>query len=461
MREISDQIEKALARNEVRAERIANRARLAFLALVTVVAALNLRTVLGNANLINFAALGLAYLFGLAVFLTLERGAYRPAMKYVTSFLDVTLWCLVLLFYTTVEIPSVALKNPVFLLVFPLVALTAFRHDPKLTAFTGGYAVLLYGCLLAFVSQHTAIRWGDYSAELFTPAVTGIGQATKILILVVYVAVVAFLARDTRAFLHKLVRSAVTLRSRKEAIERELELASLVQAQLLPLPQPPVGGLHLHGTILPGRYVGGDYYDFIRRSDTTVLLIVADVAGKGVPAALIMSALRASVHLFSSMNLSLEELMHRLNTQVYESTSSSGYVTLFLAEIDTAGNSITYINAGHQPPILHRNGQISLLDCGTAPVGMFPKLPSFRAVTEDYFPGTTLVACTDGVWERASAAGELFGERGLQEFVMENATTDGPAFCRSLSEQVRQFGENRPLEDDATLVVARFGVAAG
>jgi phosphoserine phosphatase RsbU/P len=88
------------------------------------------------------------------------------------------------------------------------------------------------------------------------------------------------------------------------------------------------------------------------------------------------------VHLFSSMNLSLEELLHRLNAQVYESTSSSSYVTLFLAEIDTAGNSITYVNAGHQPPILHSNGQISLLDRGTAPVGMFPKLPSFRAATE-------------------------------------------------------------------------------
>jgi sigma-B regulation protein RsbU (phosphoserine phosphatase) len=190
-----------------------------------------------------------------------------------------------------------------------------------------------------------------------------------------------------------------------------------------------------------------------------VLLIVADVAGKGVPAALIMSALRASVHVFSSMNLSLEELMHRLNAQVYESTSSGSYVTLFLAEIDTAGNSITYVNAGHPPPILHSNGQISLLDLGTVPVGMFPKLPSFRAATEDYFPGTTLVACTDGVWERSSTAGALFGECGLQEFVLENATTDGPAFCHRLSEQVRQFGENRPLEDDATLVVARFGVA--
>jgi hypothetical protein len=461
MRNISDQIEKALARNEVRAERIANRVRLAFLALVTVVAGLNLRTVLGNANLINFAALGLAYLFGLAVFLTLKRDAYRPAMKYVTSFLDVTLVCLVLLFYTTVEIPSVALKNPAFLLVFPLIALTAFRHDPKLTAFTGGYAVLLYGCLLAYVWQHTTIRWGDYWAELFTPEVTGVGQATKILILVVYVGVVTFLARDTRAFLHKLVRKEVLLRSRAEAIERELELASLVQAQLLPRPQPPVGGLHLHGTILPGRYVGGDYYDFIRRSDTTLLLIVADVSGKGIPAALIMSAFRASVHLFSSMNLSLEELMHRLNAQVYESTSSSSYVTLFLAEIDTAGNSITYINAGHPPPILHLNGQINLLDRGTAPVGMFPKLPSFRAATENYFPGTTLVACTDGVWERSSTAGELFGERGLREFVMENATTEGVAFCQRLSEQVRQFGENLPLEDDATLVVARFGVAGG
>ncbi len=454
--EIAERIEKTLNRNEAQAERFANRTRLSFMVVVTFVVLLNLRASSGYANVVNLSAVGAAYLQGLVVYFALERKAYRPAMKYVTSLFDVTLLCLVLFLYTKAEILSVSLKNPAFLLLFPLITLTVLRYDPMLTAVTGGWATLLYGCLFVYVWRHTGIEGGGYTAELFSPAVTWVGQGTKILILIAFVIVASYLAGHTRSMFHKLVRKEVALLSEKEAIERELELASTVQAALLPRQHVPDYHLQLHGTIMPGRYVGGDYYDFIRLPGSTVLMVVADVAGKGVPAALIMSTVRASVHLFASMHLSLEELIERLNVLLYESTTPDGYVTLFAAEIDAAGNSITYVNAGHPPPILYLNGRVRLLRSGTMPLGLFPALAGLQAAKEEYSPGSILVACTDGIWERSNAAGELFGESGLRQFVLENDAEDCAVFAQGLLERVRVFGANLPMEDDATLAVARF-----
>jgi hypothetical protein len=177
--EIAERIEKTLSRNEAQAERFANRARLSFLVVVTFVVLLNLRTVWGYANVVNVCALGAAYLQGLLVFVALERKAYRPAMKYVTSLFDVTLVCLVLFLYTKVEIPSVTLKNPAFLLLFPLITLTVLRYDPKLTAVTGGWATLLYGCLLVYVWRRTGIEGGATRQRCSARLLPGWGRARR------------------------------------------------------------------------------------------------------------------------------------------------------------------------------------------------------------------------------------------------------------------------------------------
>jgi sigma-B regulation protein RsbU (phosphoserine phosphatase) len=248
----------------------------------------------------------------------------------------------------------------------------------------------------------------------------------------------------------------VTARNEKEAMERELELASQVQAQLLPNEYPQVEGLRLHGTIIEGRFVGGDYYDFIQLSANSVLLLVGDVSGKGVPAALIMSGVRASARLSASMKTGLEELVFRLNEMLHESSPTSSYLTLFAAEIDVAAGSLRYINAGHPPPLLHAADGIHTLACGTAPLGLFPTLPGLRAYSVRFPPGSLLVACTDGVSERSNPAGEFYGLGSLWSFVERNHHLDCPDFAGLLLKEVRQFGANAPLEDDLTLVVARF-----
>jgi serine phosphatase RsbU (regulator of sigma subunit) len=357
-------------------------------------------------------------------------------------------------------VASVALKNPVFYAVYPLIALTLFRCHPRLTALTGGYTVALYGGLFWYVASRLPPVWGGYDTELFGASVTVIGQLTKILILVAYVLVASYLAHYARALLYRLVRDEVTARGEKEAMERELELASQVQAQLLPGEYPRVEGLRLHGTIIEGRFVGGDYYDFIQLSAHSVLLLVGDVSGKGVPAALIMSGVRASARLLASMNTGLEELVFRLNEMLHESSPATSYLTLFAAEIDVAAGSLRYINAGHPPPLLHAPDGIHALACGTAPLGLFPTLPGLRAYGERFPSGSLLVACTDGVSERSNPAGEFYGPDSLRSFVERNRHLDCPDFAGLLLKEVRQFGANAPLEDDLTLVVARFDAAS-
>jgi hypothetical protein len=457
---IAAAVNRALARNEVDAERLANRVRLLFLCAVAALALFNSPAVTKESNWYNFGALGAAFLFGGAVFAHLKTRGYRPALKYVTSFADVTMVHVVLLLYTRDSVASVALKNPVFYVVYPLIALTLFRCHPHLTALTGWYTVTLYCGVFAYVASRMPPVWGDYTTELFDARVTAVGQLTKVLILIAYVLVATYLAHYGRALLHRLVRDEVTARSEMEAMERELELASQVQAQLLPGEYPQVEGLRLHGTIIEGRFVGGDYYDFIRLSAHSALVLVGDVSGKGVPAALIMAGVRASARLSASTNAGLEELVFRLNEMLYESTSATSYLTLFAAEIDTAAGSLRYINAGHPPPLLRTSDAICALSCGTAPLGLFPVLAGLRAYCEPFPPGSLLVACTDGVSERSNPAGEFYGLSSLRSFVERNRHLDCPEFADLLLKEVRQFGADAPLEDDLTLAVARFDPAS-
>lgn len=456
IQEIATRINEALAHEEVRVEARANHARMILLYATTVIALFNVRAVSIPANLFNFGALAVAYLYGAGIFLVLKTRGYRPAVKYVTSFTDITLVHLILLLYTRLDIPSVALKNPVFYLVYPLLALTLFRYNPRLTALTGAYTLGLYASLFLYVATRAPIERGAYTTELFEARATIVGQLTKILILAAYVSIAWYLARYSRSLFHKLISDEIRMRAEKEAIERELELASQVQAQLLPREYPEVKGLSLHGAVLEGRFVGGDYYDFIKLSDHSLLLLMGDVSGKGVPAALIMSGVRASARLSVSLGLGLEDLVFRLNEMLLESTAETSYLTLFAAEIDTLEGVIRYINCGHPPPLLHRDDGLSSLSYGTAPVGLFPSLPGLKLHSEPFRPGSLLVACTDGVSERANPEGEFFGGGLLREFVARNHHLDCAAFVGLLLKEVRQFGADSPLEDDAALAVAAF-----
>ncbi len=307
-----------------------------------------------------------------------------------------------------------------------------------------------------YLAGGIAITTGGYVAELLSENVTIIGQATKLLILFGFVVLMAYLAGYTRRLFDKLVVQEVNLRVEKESIERELEIAAHVQQNLLPQTFPQMPGVEIYGTLLQGRFVGGDYYDFLRLSETTLLFVIADVSGKGVPAALIMSEVRASTHLLASMQLTLEELAQRLNTLLFESTARKYFVSFFAAEIDTAHGLMRYVNAGHPPPLVYAGGRVTALAKGGVPLGIRAALPQLAQLSEPLPHGSMIVAFTDGIGERANTQGEQYGEERLAKFIASHAALQPQSFVQQLLVEVKKFGQSRDLDDDVAIAVTKF-----
>jgi hypothetical protein len=322
MKEITARIKQALAEEEANVERSVFDVRLVLLLIFGVIAAINARAVSAAANLVNLGVFVFAAIYKLVLYLRIRRRGYHPAMKYLTSVVDVALVFMLMLMYARIETPAVALKN--------------------------------------------------------------------------------------------------------------------------------------YGTLLQGRFVGGDYYDFLPLSETSLLVVVADVSGKGVPAALIMSEVRASTHLLASMRLPLEELVQRLNALLFKSIERKYFVSFFAAEIDTKRQMLHYVNAGHPPPLVCSRGRISALAHGNPALGIRASLPQLAKQSEPFPAGGMLVAFTDGICERTNGRGEQFGDNRLEQFVQRHAELNAPLFVAKLLDDVKSFGQDKILDDDVAIAVAKF-----
>ncbi len=454
----TERINQALASEEARAEKFANYARLVVLFIFTVVLLLNVGSLSFEAILMNGSALFIGYVYGLGVFLGIRRRGYYPMMKYVTSAIDILLVFVLLFLYTTIEIPAVALKNYVFYALFPLVALTAFRYDRSLTLAAGGLALVLYLLLITYLylSDRLVFTSGGYKEELFSADVTYVGQLTKVLLLGGYVILLTFLAQYSRHVLVKLVKNESNLRYQRELSEWELKVASEVQAALLPRTFPRIEGLDCYATVQQGKYVGGDYCDLLKLDDQRVLVVTADVSGKGVPAALIMAEVRSSIQLLASTTIDLENLAQRLNALLHQSTTKKDYVTFFAAIIDIGHDVLRYINAGHPPPLILMGRTIRSLSKRTIALGLSSSLPELKAIELDFSPGSIIVAYTDGLLEQTNREGEQFGDSRLRQFIQAHDGLDARSFVEELLSELGDFGKGGQFGDDVGITAVRF-----
>lgn len=165
------------------------------------------------------------------------------------------------------------------------------------------------------------------------------------------------------------------IRDQRDALLKDLELAAEVQRMFLPVSQPSVPGLDIAGMMQPARGVGGDYYDFIPIDPQNIQLVIADIAGKGVPAALLMAATAAAMQLESNQVRDIREIITRLNTSIHSVSENVRYVRLVLAEIDAEARTLRYVNCGHNSALLFRaaTGEIVRLESSCPPIGMFPQ----------------------------------------------------------------------------------------
>ena len=244
----------------------------------------------------------------------------------------------------------------------------------------------------------------------------------------------------------------------KEKLESELEIARQVQAQLFPKEVPKLKTLELAGVCNPARVVSGDYYDFIPLDPRSIALVIGDIAGKGISAALLMASVQSSLHAQLTMGansaLSTASLVARLNRQLYENTAPEKYATFYCGIYNEQNGRLSYTNAGHLAPILIRHGKITRLESNGMVVGMFPDSP-YEQTAVDLQPGDLLTAFTDGITESENAQGVQFGDERLVELLIRNSDRPLDEIVKVVTQAVRDWAHDLDNQDDTTMLLAR------
>ncbi len=259
----------------------------------------------------------------------------------------------------------------------------------------------------------------------------------------------------------RLTSTVATEVAEREVLQRELSIARDVQQQLFPQTRPHTRGLEYFGVCRPAREVGGDYYDFLTLPGEGLGLAIGDVSGKGIPAALLMASLQASLR---GQTLGgcrdLQKLMSNVNQLVYMASSSNRYATFFYAQYAADARRLTYVNAGHNAPLVLReaDGQLQTirLDTGGPPVGLLPKC-EYESSFIDLLAGDRIVLFTDGISETMNIQDDEWGEAKMIETIRNAWDASPEAMVERIFREADGFAGGAPQHDDMTIVVAAAG----
>ena len=260
------------------------------------------------------------------------------------------------------------------------------------------------------------------------------------------------------------VRQSLELRRQAHAeklelerrIAQELEIARQVQARLFPQIRPELRTVEYAGICLQARHVGGDYFDFLNLGPQRLGLIIGDVSGKGIAAALLMANLQASLRSQSALAIDQPEaLLRSVNRVFYDNTNDSAYASLLFAEYDDATRQLRYANCGHLSGLLVRSdGNVERLESTSTPLGLFREWNCSMA-EQRLCPGDVLVLYTDGITEASNEGGEEFGEHRLIESLQQDRELSCQALLSAIVDGVRRFSPQEQ-HDDITVIVAKF-----
>jgi sigma-B regulation protein RsbU (phosphoserine phosphatase) len=241
----------------------------------------------------------------------------------------------------------------------------------------------------------------------------------------------------------------------KKRLEGQLEVARQVQLELLPPQDPELAGYDISAYNFPTEEVSGDYYDWVRIYDDQIGIVIADVAGKGVPAAILMAFLRASLRAATHVGYATHISMAKVNYLLWESIERNQFVTAFYGILDVTNKTLAYTNAGHNPPILlDKDGNFSFIERGSVPLGMFrdTRYHEYYLTTQ---PGEVLVLYTDGVTEAHNRQGEEFGRERLAEAVKAHRHLSASELITAVYREVIEWTEELGATDDVTFFVIK------
>nr|ADC36088.1 serine phosphatase [uncultured bacterium 164] len=243
----------------------------------------------------------------------------------------------------------------------------------------------------------------------------------------------------------------------KKRIQAQLEIARQVQLELLPANDPVVENFDISAYVFPTEEVSGDYYDWVRIFDDQIGIIVADAVGKGIPAALLMAFLRASLRASVQVGYAPHIAFSKVSNLLHESIEDNQFITAIYGILDSTNRTFVFSNAGHNPPLLIKpDGEYRFVEYGDMPLGMFDDLHYHQHFIR-FESQQVLVIYTDGITEAANVAGEEYGQERLAKRVLEGLQVRLPA--KQLIDHVRKgvadFTERKFLDDDGTLFVVK------
>lgn len=340
--------------------------------------------------------------------------------------------------------------------------------------------LLVAGFIVFVIVEIISVVIGIGFARTITGAVHRLYESTQLVIAGDFSHRIKVTGNDQLAELSKSfnrmtehLEQLLVVAKEKERLQSEIEIAREVQNQLFPREVPELRTLRIKAVCQPARLVSGDYYDFEIVNETEVALAIADVAGKGISAALLMAALQSSLRIQlqtpvempaavlagggggpAAAGISTSRLVSNLNRQLYSMTSAEKYATFCLGIYDEPSSVFTYTNAGHLAPLLIRDGRAQLLDVNGTVVGAF----DFSEYTESRVKlqsGDLLVFYTDGVTEPENEYGEMFGEERLYDLLIRNAHRREEDIIALVLDSVKQWTASEDLQDDMTLLLAR------
>lgn len=243
-----------------------------------------------------------------------------------------------------------------------------------------------------------------------------------------------------------------------EAMRRQVRVAGEVQRRMIPASPPHWPGLDIAAVYVPSLELSGDFYDFIELPAGNLGLSICDVMGKGIPASLLMASIRANLRAHVSHIYDLSEVLRRVNRSLCDDTVVSEFATLFYGVINTRNMEFTYANAGHEPPMLVRNGQVRHLSTGGTVLGIERDLRYSHEVV-DLEPRDVVVLFTDGLIDAMNFRDECFGRERVQQAVLTGVERAGDAnsIAQHVLWEMRRFAGLRVRPDDLTMVVIRLG----
>jgi len=248
-----------------------------------------------------------------------------------------------------------------------------------------------------------------------------------------------------------------TARAQRDELLREVEMAAAVQRHLLDQHKPPVGPLDVVARMEPAKVVGGDYYDFIPLDERRFGVVIADISGKGLPAALIMPAVKIAQRTLATSDRTMTAALDRLNQIFLDNLPSNSYFTLFYGVFDAGANQLTWANAAHLPA-LHLNAasdSVTWLDSTGGAVGLLPGT-HYEIRELAFAPGDVFVFYTDGITEAHGLGDEEFGRERLAAVVAGHRQLAAAGIVSAIHEAVSAFRADGAAVDDATVIVVRI-----